>query len=1749
MPYFDDYFNDLDDSYINGGGSSNSFGGAYLVGPGTAYNYRVRITNTTANTSLQACGQTLSQQKYVGPYVTADNQIGPGKRFRNTQYPYSYYNGQNKYWGLGPIISLTNTPAQWVLVATNGMIIGMGACANQPTPTPTPTPTPKPTPTTTLTPVTPPGSVLQYCYYSVVNESYSKKIFAYYSGSQDFDYKFNYITGSNDPTVGEIRLDSGSIGSGGGTNEKDARFIAIDIQDTGSQEDIVSYLTSLKAAGSSCYGKLRIEVANSSSYQLQYDISGIQTSSITTTGYFLITASNGTGSPSNNPISSSLVDAGKAVTTKQDLKVKFYNDGFPGYHEINIPSTSSVSFVAVEGPQTSSCLPSGSIPAPFNTKWGLAESDFIKDSFYPSGQGTAWLWNDGYKVKHIKLNNISNSGLALSNFIKGSEWVQFVLYNPKNANGVNLYPTDGNYAEKYVLDNVNRLDFHSHLFVDQPNPDTSFATRSDNFASIDYNFTASGAYISYASSSGTPATPTLQTDITESIPQGFFPSSSTGYPTLQYFRGWAGANFYQNGSLVGTSGQVSDVLQGFNSGSTERDKDGGLSYEASTLPFFINATASVVRINSSSFLDYSTASNQVVEVGPIFKTAGGKEIKYYYEETTGKIYISGSNALNTKKLANNTYNALLDVELVPFGRATTTYYPTTEGTIIAVTPSQSLWLTRGMADPGVQDGNYWLYNRHYHRPFKVYALTTTGSDLTGYGNDEYTTGSYGNTTSSVGPPPNELLDVFIAYSESRASFRNDGVYQFANNLTETVQLNAEVSLGFRSNTVQTPANYGTASYSDSVDSKYGFTGSSTDLRTWETASLIVYKNGSILVTESISNLSASLETGIRFSASTNLSPTSVKPGDTLQMALSVNNEQSGFNSALLATSYTMSISSSRPQTSDLVPVTYENYLGPEGDCDPLINNIVGDRPNARLQDVDYSVGINDPINFSQIIKDEAVRATVPESNFTQIGFANQRYFGSSTTRDNVNEYNPTSFNDQNNKLMYLGDQANPFLSNMGKGPTLGKIANVELRNAYIAYYSKIVDPYPTLNNKTAYYVKYLIDDQGQIFDPTLSDINFSIFENTFKLYDYDLKPTRVKTSVQNIKEAKELSRLNKGINPVYKLGEYPVPVLYSQTSSLGHTNNIILSGSPFYGTLGLGAAFVNYAGTINHSQSYSQPGDNKASVNFASSEAAFETFVPFESNINQVGGGPIIPTGSVANEIEFPLDPSGSLPNTRGGQLSDDYRIDGSFSFFTSTIPGRFRRGIRSSFGDDWGDRDLYTRGESITKYRQPFAFDLEFYSTTLDTTTLPVITSKSAIGVNVSSVTLTIIESLGAANERQYPPLTFEKYPTGYNAQWYIQNGALKLRPDSLYVEDLIAIQILGRTSANTQRRTLPFETLVGGGYWDSNSDGTNTTGYGGIPIYYKWTINFSKSGLKQGSRFKLKYEGNFTLTAYMGGSDRNKDFFMLAKADRGFNRESQTRTRTFNPTAPNSTSALKVAPALSYVVTSPLSAGDQNTNGAPGPFWRRVPGTTDRLYMSSSILNQTYAIYDQDGNITNGNYYTQAKLPYKGDMSVDFPQTKEPAFVQFDPVEDPWSVFEGDEIRFENNENFVYRVTSVDGIDGVFPPTNPQSELVADKLQVVVRPPFEYTASDGNIIQKEPSNFDFFVQRRFKENKNFIILEQQKPYGPPVVGDTTDVSGSGAQVSQSSSPGILLPQHRIPKYNVNPDEVLKDLIEKKII
>jgi hypothetical protein len=133
-----------------------------------------------------------------------------------------------------------------------------------------------------------------------------------------------------------------------------------------------------------------------------------------------------------------------------------------------------------------------------------------------------------------------------------------------------------------------------------------------------------------------------------------------------------------------------------------------------------------------------------------------------------------------------------------------------------------------------------------------------------------------------------------------------------------------------------------------------------------------------------------------------------------------------------------------------------------------------------------------------------------------------------------------------------------------------------------------------------------------------------------------------------------------------------------------------------------------------------------------------------------------------------------------------------------------------------------------------------------------------------------------------------------------------------------------------------------------------------------------------------------------------------------------------------------------------------------------------------------------------------------------------------------------EGDEIRFENNENLTYKVSSIGDRKSIIEPKDVNSDLPENKLRVVITPPFEYTGSNGQIIKNQPSNFDFFVVRRYKENKNFIILDQQMPYG---------ITSGSIPVSPSSSPGLLLTEYRVDKFNVNPDLVLKDLIEKGIV
>ena len=847
------------------------------------------------------------------------------------------------------------------------------------------------------------------------------------------------------------------------------------------------------------------------------------------------------------------------------------------------------------------------------------------------------------------------------------------------------------------------------------------------------------------------------------------------------------------------------------------------------------------------------------------------------------------------------------------------------------------------------------------------------------------------------------------------------------------------------------------------------------------------------------------------------------------------NDKGAYNSII--------INSSTSETSDAVTADTTNtktgfsYIDQQfsidQDCDPILNNATEPRINEWLQDVDYSVNAITPINFDQLINFTATKASVPQSNYTQLGFVHSRYAGSSTTRDNINEYNPKGISDPVNKVIYEGQS--PDLIDKGKGPSLGKVPNVELNNAYIAYFDRIIDPYPLLNNKVAYYVKYLIDEGGNILDPSVSNINFFNFKDTFQLRDYDNKPTRVNTAISSIEQGKELVKLTEGLNPVFKVGSYPVPILYTQTSSIDYSPEISLSGSLFFTALGgPNRTFTQLGIDIYSTQSDApSPGNRLSPVTLSNLDELDwlpVNITPFTSNTT-----PNLPTSSnyPTYAILFPDNDANSPEGPGAGNiLSDNYVIKGSFTFTTSTIPAKYTGGDR--------ENPLSVSTKFYRKREEVNASNLMSFTLTPyikppgdpDNTSNYLNDTKGFV-IKENGIKLTITVDPGGSNPIVYPPLTIERRPPSYDFQWRLTETRLELNPNSLYLEDIIIRNLLGGNPNNGADRINALNLIAGG--W-ATVGGVNY-GWGGIPVRYDWTIEFEFNNVFQDTGFFLECDGSMVTQNDDGANTFPKDIFLFIGPNGRRPKPSELQwRRTFTPTFANLPAP---RPVLKYSITSPISE-NAVTNKAVGPFWRRDISDPNVLYMESRVLNQTY-----------GKPFVQAKLPYKGDINTDFPLTVEPSFIEFDPITDFWELQEGDEIRFENKEEYTYRITSINGEESIFPPKDPD----IDKLKIIVTPPFQYTDEEGNTTVNQPSDFDFFVVRRYKENKNFIILNQQMPYGIISTGKgeiafSENDSFVGVEpVSPSSSPGLLLPQYRIGKFNTNPDLVLKDLIEKGIV
>ena len=861
------------------------------------------------------------------------------------------------------------------------------------------------------------------------------------------------------------------------------------------------------------------------------------------------------------------------------------------------------------------------------------------------------------------------------------------------------------------------------------------------------------------------------------------------------------------------------------------------------------------------------------------------------------------------------------------------------------------------------------------------------------------------------------------------------------------------------------------------------------------------------------------------------------------------------SSSLIVPEYTMSISGSNPFPAGPVPTIFQELsdFSRAFDCQPLLNNYVNDRLNSVVMDVDYSTNILVPVNYPQIINFSASRASVPDSNYTQYSFKGLRYLGSKISATRVNFYTP-------------GDT-------LGYGGGLGQVPSINHNNAFLGYFTNIIDLYPLVNGKTAYYVKYLIDSKGDLFDPALTDGSYYNLIGTFKEVDNFLStdgnvlqttPTFASAIVRSPESeigeiAEELTDLAT-LAPVFKSGEFPIPVIYSQTSSIGFSTTIPITGSGIIqqdaterysdyafianseveaSTIALpsqgGTKYLssskyipvggylydnnydsgtNFGGDGNPSSTYDNPPVFiNPTVKSGVGALATSSYEPTATGIQPTGsvfflGKNPSGTGDSMFDHNTPGFPDNPTTLVQGQPLSDDYTIEMEYTFYTTGLPNRYQ---------DSGKSQVRTQNVGhfqavLLKAAAPTDFD--------DFDRQP---------IKVDSVQLNIQKNIGfGLGQAEYAPVPALSQPN--NDSWRV--------PD------------------NTGPKKHVFNLNFHGGYLDSairgqaslpkadwianprNNSGDSNAGN----RRYQWTVKLSSNGTLQ-SGFWYRWNMGGFIRHFTGGARTNDTWTQDGKWDRGYfppvpnnpaSKLSQQRLRVYG---------LKTATAQEFNLAKSdyfFLSGSGRVQSDPSTYTPPVAETlsgSSILLMSSSILNNAYNAGFKAGD-----------LNYVGEANPIFPLNKEPDFITFPPIKSEFNIKLGDEIRFQNNEDLAFTIVGPNpGANNILNTFEPVQSGTGLKNMLRIEVNGEIPAS---------TNVNFFVIRRYKDSKNFVILDQQKSYGIQrfvsqsyVESGNSYVNTSLTKVIKATSPGILRPQFVVDGLAVQPDEIFENLTNKQIL
>ena len=205
---------------------------------------------------------------------------------------------------------------------------------------------------------------------------------------------------------------------------------------------------------------------------------------------------------------------------------------------------------------------------------------------------------------------------------------------------------------------------------------------------------------------------------------------------------------------------------------------------------------------------------------------------------------------------------------------------------------------------------------------------------------------------------------------------------------------------------------------------------------------------------------------------------SVQPGDSYYLQIAGTSPTTILTATTLTSDSQFFVTSSNA-TNNQVGLIAEPYFGSNDfnralDCQPLLNNAERVRKHNLYQDVDYSAGATEPVNFDLLISGSAIRADVQFSNYTTRRHVIPRYEGSKSTSKNLNRWTP------------------------GDTGTFGKTSTLESLKTVIAYVDWMGGWPPERMNATTAHVLYLIDADGNIGVPNTSENSLPNIQGAFQ---------------------------------------------------------------------------------------------------------------------------------------------------------------------------------------------------------------------------------------------------------------------------------------------------------------------------------------------------------------------------------------------------------------------------------------------------------------------------------------------------------------------------------------------------------------------------------------------------------------------------------------------------------------------------